>query len=248
MDCKTARLLIDFARPWAPELPRTETDALDLHLAACSECDALARAERQADEHLAPVMRDVPVPAGLRDRVLARLQAERGDRQRRWLAWGARSGLAAAAVLLLAWLGFSLWARPRVQVDLEAIVQTQQSCDREDVEKWFRERHGVSVSAPSGFNYAFLTHCNLEECPGQQPPGAERVPWMQFIRGGTRAEVYVLTDKRFDLAPLVGRQEDSGGRKVEVWRHPTDPHQAYLILYTGESLQPVLNADDQPAL
>ena len=65
MDCRTARHLLDYARPRVPELDRPDQEALDGHLAVCPECDALARAERQFDEHLGQAVRDVPVPQGL---------------------------------------------------------------------------------------------------------------------------------------------------------------------------------------
>ncbi len=35
MDCKTARLLLDFYRPGATVLERADADALEGHLAAC---------------------------------------------------------------------------------------------------------------------------------------------------------------------------------------------------------------------
>ena len=39
MDCRTARMLLDFARPRCPELPQGETDALEAHLSGCADLD-----------------------------------------------------------------------------------------------------------------------------------------------------------------------------------------------------------------
>src|SRR5947209_5969151 len=50
MDCRTARLLLEFARPRAGELQGSDADALEGHLLACAECESLARLERLADE------------------------------------------------------------------------------------------------------------------------------------------------------------------------------------------------------
>src|SRR5690242_15755148 len=106
MDCRTARLLLDYARPAPAELPGGDAAALEGHLTACPECEALARAERQADDRLGRAVRDVPVPDGLRDRLLARLGAERRRWYPRRLTWGGGTLAGAAAALLLA---FGLW-------------------------------------------------------------------------------------------------------------------------------------------
>src|SRR5438094_788506 len=98
MDCRTARLLLDFARPIPAELEADASRDLEHHLAGCADCDSLARAERRLDEPLGRAMRAVPLPLGLRDRLLARLDAERGAWQRRWMF----RSLAAAAALALA--------------------------------------------------------------------------------------------------------------------------------------------------
>src|SRR6185437_4010371 len=86
MDCKTARLLLDFVRPQAPELPAEEDGVLQNHLDHCPDCHSLARGERQLDERLGKAMLQVEVPAGLREHLLARLEVERGDWYRRRFA------------------------------------------------------------------------------------------------------------------------------------------------------------------
>ena len=78
MDCRTARLLLDFARPRPAELAAEEAAALEGHLTGCPECDSLARTERQLDgddallaayrEHFGITLRHVPsrsAPPGL---------------------------------------------------------------------------------------------------------------------------------------------------------------------------------------
>src|SRR5690348_1108980 len=77
MDCRTARLLLAFARPRCPELDECAGEALDNHLAKCAECASLARAEHHFERRLGLAMRDVPVPPDLRQRLLTRLQIER---------------------------------------------------------------------------------------------------------------------------------------------------------------------------
>src|SRR5262245_13853267 len=98
MDCNTARLLLDFARPG--DLDAAEAGDLERHLADCPDCGPPARAGRALDRHLGRAVRRVEVPEGLRGRLLARLEADRGDLHRRWAGHGLRAAAAAAAVLL----------------------------------------------------------------------------------------------------------------------------------------------------
>ena len=90
MDCKTARLLLEYARPNSHELDETEARALEEHLAGCTDCDQQTGAERRADEVIGRAMRAVDVPDQLRSRVLARLAEEQVQRRRRWPAYSLR--------------------------------------------------------------------------------------------------------------------------------------------------------------
>src|SRR5262245_58623225 len=104
MDCRTARLLFEVAGPLRPaELEAADAENLERHLSDCAECAAAAQALGREDEVLGRAMSAVPLPPGLRGRLLTRLDAERdmhNRRQtRRWLTMGA----AAAVVLIAAW-------------------------------------------------------------------------------------------------------------------------------------------------
>src|SRR5438067_12236471 len=99
MDCKTARLLLDFARPRAPEVEPDDADALDRHLADCPACAALAGDERRLDDALGRAMRQVAVPDRLRQQVLNRLEADRAEWYRRWYGHGLRAVLAASLLV-----------------------------------------------------------------------------------------------------------------------------------------------------
>src|SRR5258707_1803989 len=133
MDCRTARLLLNFARPSAHELGTSEAEELDHHLAACSACDLVARAERQADKQFAQAMFAVPMPLGLRERLLRRLEAERAGWYGRWLL---RSVAAAAALLFALWLGYGYLTRPAV-VSPDGLVISDGLQSPERVEEWF---------------------------------------------------------------------------------------------------------------
>jgi hypothetical protein len=247
MDCKTARLLLDFIRPGTPELEAAEADAVDGHLAHCPECDTLARQERRVDHVLGKAMRQVEVPDGLRARLLARLEAERGDWYRHRFGHGVRALLAVAAAVLVVW-GLWWWYQPgRQAVDLEGFYgpATMAQLTREEVTNSFR-RLGVEAPLPEDLNYAFLSSYGVTELPGH---AGKKVPWLEFVdrqerrpRVGDRPErpnrvrVYIVSDREFDLKDLPqGPQLSLSGSefKLTVVPRPVTPY-AYLILHTGE--------------
>ena len=106
MDCSTARLFLDFNRPGGRRPRRFRRRGTRTSPGACTECNALARADRRLDHHLGRAMRAVELPAGLRDEILHRLEAERGDWYRRWFGYAARGVAAAAVLLAVVWGSF----------------------------------------------------------------------------------------------------------------------------------------------
>ena len=59
------------------ELRTLLLSGLQQHLDKCPDCACLAQADRRLDETLGKVMRDVPVPAGLKQSVMKRLATQR---------------------------------------------------------------------------------------------------------------------------------------------------------------------------
>lgn len=252
MDCKTARLLLDYARPTSAELDPGEAAALEGHLAACADCDAATRAERQLDDHLGRAVRDVPLPDGLRDRLLDRLAAER----RAWYRRKARrvGAFAAVAVLILGFFLWRYWPRPNLPTpDLDFLVEdvSQNNNARPDADKlqdWFRDKHpDRPLIAPREFeqrrlNYGLLTYAALADVQGQ------RVPMLLFTSGAKQARVYVLSARQFNLDEL--RRDpptvDSKGYTVAVRLCPDDPTLVYIFVYTGNSMAPFVTGPPPP--
>ncbi|HZY90188.1 MAG TPA: hypothetical protein VFE78_35530 [Gemmataceae bacterium] len=242
MDCKTARLLLDFDRPGAPELERADAAALEGHLAGCPHCDTLAHSERQFDVALGRAMRQVVVPDGLRSQLLARLEAERGAWYRHWYGHGLRALAAAAAVLLLVW-GWWYWhadqARP---VQPEGVVEAinLSRTNRDDVQASLKAL-GVAAELPRGLNYAYLLSHAVRELPGH--PGT-KVALLVFSHNDRLALVYVLPARQFDVTAAAS---DFSGYafKLKVVGGPGDPY-PYLVLYNGESAD-WLNAPEPAA-
>jgi hypothetical protein len=234
MDCKTARLLLCFARP--AELESSEAEALEQHLAGCPECGPLAQSERLADLHLGRAMRDVPVPEGLHDRLWSRLQTER----RRWYRRRVIQTLAAAAAVFVALtLGVTLLAGQREAIDAERLCDNARAlrgAPPEHVERWFADRD-VTVHVPREFKYALLTSCALEQL--QNTP---HVPRLLFQSQQAELWVYILTSKQFNLKASPDQKFDSSGYTVQVWRpNPENADVAYLLIYTGGPLETFLN-------
>lgn len=247
MDCRSARHLLDFARPRVPELDKSDQHDLDGHLAVCPDCDTLARGERQFDEHLGQAVRDVPVPQGLHERLLRRLREEREAWYRKQLGRGLRIVAAAAAVLLMTWFGLTVWRkhhlpRPTVE-DLVAAADSVSPADQGDVQAWFR-RQGVATLAPSDFQYQYLSFYSLTEF------NQEKVPCLIFVRDHEQprafAKVLIFSKRQFDLSrvPEQVSKPYSPRFKVQVWR-PT-PEYAYVIVYSGDLNELLLPRNDRP--
>jgi hypothetical protein len=235
MDCKNARLLLEFARPGGSELEEADSEALQRHLAECPECAAVAHDERRADEHLGRAMRAVPVPAGLRERVLKRLSVERDAWYRRWLVrW-----VAAAAVLLAAgWLGYYYWfgQLPVIDGNLAHWQANKRAFSAKEVEEAFHQDFDVTMKAPPDFNYHLLRSYGMGNFQGHQ------VPQLLFIAPGANdhqpplAMVYVLSGRQFDLERTSknGIAFSSGSQRVKLDDFGVRGY-LYVVVYTEGS-------------
>jgi hypothetical protein len=247
MDCKTARLLLDFARPRPAELAGDDAAALEGHLHACPDCDALARGERQFDDHLGRAVRAVPVPEGLRDRLLTRLATEQRNRSRRRLVPVA----ALAATLLLGVVGYFIWPRHQLptpnpeQIALDVSEQHFQGQNAEQVRAWFLNRRGVDAEAPSDIpgegklDYSLLTYYDVAPCQGQQ------VPMLLFVKGTMQARIYILPNRQFNLAD---DQDDKDSELKVLYRPLPGRRFVYVIVLSGiKTLTPFLSSQSPPA-
>src|SRR5262252_6889654 len=100
MECHEARMLLAFTRPGNDAMDAAERAEVQRHLEACPECAAMARSEQAVDGAFGKAMREVAIPAGLQQRVLAKVAANRP------YPWPA---IAAAAAILLTIAGAGTW-------------------------------------------------------------------------------------------------------------------------------------------
>lgn len=244
MDCKTARLLLDFARPQARELEAEEAQALESHLDHCPECHSQARSERQFDEYLGKAIRQVEVPAGLRDQLLARLESARGDWHRQRFAHAARLCTAAAALLLLGWSGW-YWVREHwvAPIDMQRVAEAISNDATEDpitrTERQLRAL-GADTRLPSYFDYHLLAGPpSLAELPGY--PG-RMVPSLLFMRNGRVAQVYLIPEKA--IPSDTPRTIHNSSFKAELKGEEGEPYR-FLIIHDGDDLH-WLQPPEQP--
>jgi hypothetical protein len=250
MDCKTARLLFDFVRPRSGEVDSAELAAFEQHLGACPECDALARAERGVDRAFAKAMHAVEVPAGLRNRVMARLERERGDLYMRRFGHAGRLAAAAAAIALVAW-GVYAWRQSHLpMIDMEQAWEDAHNRivtppGRDVLAEHFR-RLGYDGTFPQNLNYRFVTYYGMGQFQGKP------VPQLVFLppNGGTRAAVLVLSHKQFNLTKSPKDYQCPAGYpgKVELWSDD-EAGCAEVVEYTGASANWLRldNAQDEAA-
>jgi hypothetical protein len=179
MDCRTAQLLMDFARPQAHELADEDLRAFEDHVTACPDCGSMAASERRIDEHLGKAMRAVEVPDTLRNHLLNRLDAERNDWYKRWAGHGMRIAVAAAACLLLVIGGvwgysqYAYWNRPEPNLDaLNTFLfgENVSPPDRAMVEQRFKIPPQRIITVLPDLNYRYLTTSGMADFQGQLVP------------------------------------------------------------------------------
>jgi len=232
MDCNHARLLLTFAREHA-DLDQSEADGLEEHLGQCPECAAMFAAEQRTDAAIGKAMNNVPVPAGLKERLLAKLPRTRRS-WRRWIV-----STAAAAVLLLAVaLSWHIWLAPNPELDYEnasdfLVMTTYEERAPKEVEEYF-ETKDLKMAFPQQLNSRRLSCYCVGEIQGR------RVPKLEFLDHASRsvAHVYVLSGRHFNIDSEV----PSPFRNVRTHSMYSfrQGQFRYLVIYTG-SLEPFLN-------
>jgi hypothetical protein len=224
MECHHVRQLLAFWRRPVDGLDAEEQAALRHHLDQCPECAALARDERRADGALGPPLRDIAVPAGLKERLLQHLASQR----RPIPAW--IKGAAAAVFLAAAGgAGYLAWSvRPLLNsAEIVQLWEAKSAKSADDVEAWFQS-HGVTMQAPRQFNYKdYFRSCDMVEFMGR------RVPLLLFNHPDRSAwaQVYVLSSDQFRLHELA-EGERLPTQNALISRPDADT--VYLIFHSGD--------------
>lgn len=74
MDCGQAREHLDVARPDSGDREDTALEAAFAHVDACASCAEVVEFRREFDRQAGHVIRETPIPAGLKERLLAAVE------------------------------------------------------------------------------------------------------------------------------------------------------------------------------
>jgi hypothetical protein len=240
MECRDAQFYLRFRRPGADELGPEAAADLDRHLAECPMCGPAARAEAAFDRAMGTAMTAVPIPAGLRNALVAHVAASRGAVLRRKAYRSA--GLLAAAVLLVG-VGLGLLNTKKApDVDaLIALFESQAAPDPhgEAVGHWLAQ-HNLPPTLPADFDFALHEDHRVERVQNRDVP----VIVFRDRNGQGKAKVYAFReDARFALKTLReenGKSAPSSQCTVTYIAPPETPGVVYVIVHTGPTLAPFL--------
>jgi hypothetical protein len=242
MDCHDARLLAQFVR--TGELSLAERRDLDDHFLDCPECKGVVEAENRLDDAFELAMLQVPVPAGLKGRILERLTRAHRPRPWRWVA--------TAAALMIAALGYLAFYGYHEEFDTQDfvnVVDDRAGLPRETVEQRFNTELGIAMRAPKDFNFNLLDSFDSTEVHGR------RVAKLTFFTrgeaGAALAHVYVLPASQFKLpADQDAQSAKADGSLAEIIpaskhnfqirRYPDITDFFFVIVYTSGTLDPFL--------
>jgi len=256
MDCETARQFLPFVTPSGKDLDGAEAAELHSHLEQCSPCNALAMNTGRLDQHLGRAMRDVPVPAGMKGRILRRLGDQRAAVRRKWLKRAGTVVAVAAAMMLALWGGSVQWGVPRPTPIDPREVQYPVSFsgyDQDKVNDTLRLL-GSKASAPNYRYECLVGEPTLAALPGD---ARQKVPQLIFVdppaiplqeerearkpmaearqRAARRAIVYVLPPSKYEVDPPKVLFKEEYRYNVWVDQRERDKGIVCLVLYDGES-------------
>jgi hypothetical protein len=219
-------MLIELAHPQRQGLDPADAEAVERALRDNPELAEEVAREERAHAVFARAMQDVPVPDGLRGRILDRLAEERG----RWYRRKTLQFASAAAAILLAVLLVREGGNHR-RLDPEMIAQEsarRMQPRQEEVRRWLHEQ-GVAAGDPVPFNYHLMASYGMAEFQGRS------VPSMLFINHDEKAflQVFVVRARQFDLQRVEGRPFSNGPCTVEVRPAPDRPGYAFVMIYTS---------------
>lgn len=238
MDCRDAQFYLRLRRHAADELGGEVTGELLRHMAHCPACATEARTLAAFDRAIATAVQDVPMPPGLRSRLIAHVSARRGAALRRKAFRYA--GLAAALLLSLG-VAYGAYRSTRPHLDTAALADEAQRLDspqlaEETVAKWLAGQNRPR-DLPRPFDYDLYVFHGTERIQGRDVPVVVFRESTRSVLGRAapnpkgRAKVYILrADDTFDTRDM--KPAGNSNWTVDVIRDR--PGFVYVIVHTGE--------------
>ncbi|MDY3560998.1 hypothetical protein R5W23_002254 [Gemmata sp. JC673] len=228
MDCRDAQFYLRMRRQVADELGADVTAPLDQHLATCPACAADARAIGSFDRAVGRAMMNVPVPAGLRGKLVAHVASKRGEALRRRVYQYAAM---ATAALLLIGIGAGIISNTRPTLDVSNLVERNGELSankQESTERWLAAQN-LPDRLPLPFDYGLLTYRGHETVQGRDVP----VLVFRSRTDGGFAAVYVFShDSGFNLKN-VPEVSSSHARAQVLVKQGSRGNVTYLFVHTG---------------
>lgn len=202
MRCETARMILELDLARMGEADWRDLDAVETHLSDCPQCQAWHRRRYIEENHLAKVMREVPVPPP------APLIAAGSRRTSSWKSKQfALASAAMVAVLSLALFNL-IRAKPKA-LDVESAAWLMREGFEPDVDGPTAEAKridlerrfgllGIKTRLPEEMDYGQLLFSGLVELQGKP------VPKLVFASGPGESltQVLVFDSRQFDLSTL----------------------------------------------
>ncbi|OWK38235.1 DUF3379 family protein [Fimbriiglobus ruber] len=243
MNCETARSLLAFRRPGGPaELAPEDAAALARHCAACPACAALASRDAAFDTAVASAMKAVPVPVGLRDRLVASARTGQAARLRRTVGFRLAFAASVMATGALGYGGYLKFFLPAPDAT-EFVKNNENAMDapENEVALWLSSQ-SLPPHLPLDFDYRLFRDRGTEPFQGRD------VPVVRFDAPAANGrqdwvKVYILRDTQFNLRNLKSLQTAEGSLCfAQVDRDPAHPGVAYVYVFTTPTLKPFLKA------
>src|SRR5262245_47954622 len=225
------------------ELAPEDSAALDAHIASCTKCADLVKFERAFDDRIARAMLAVPIPAGLKGRLLDSVSAHRGAWYRQ--KFYALAGLAAVVVLCV--VGVVAWqigTAPELTVN--EIVAKADADARDPAGKiaGALDEIGMEFNPERRFDMVQFLSIGKEKFQGRY------VPTLHFVDDAKTAQAneYVVRDRDFNWKHLP--QDGSSvasiyGFQVAVLRDTRRADVGYIVVFTGAGLELFLEERSQ---
>jgi hypothetical protein len=249
MDCGLARERLDVLHPDRPEKADSEVADAVAHVQECAACAEDVQARQAFDREVGRVLRDVPVPTGLRERLVLALTATMAEppkpavqlraelpRRRRWWMTAAVTTAAGLLVAVVVWMLFSRGEPPLLALD--------------EVRTWSRDhlRTTADIDALPALGEELspvLADGRWGAAVGQTVPRGADVDG----DGVQDAAVYALTGGAVLVVTGPGRIAAPPAARTDFYTPPvhsawTVGEQVYLVFVPGgsEQLKSLLNA------
>ena len=235
MDCNTARMLATFFGRRGSELAPEDAAALDAHLAGCPGCAAAVQSERAFDDRIAQAMMAVPVPTGLKAKILDGVTAQKAAWYRQ-KAWGL-AGLATAACLLIGGvIGYRILTAPDLIATQLISEQGDQIQAPDGYIDDFLDRRGYRFNPERRFDMRLFDDVAMGELRKREVP----VLYFKNLQKNAFARVYIVKDSvlNWKTLPRDGSSIPGGfGLQLAVVLDTVRGDVAYVVVYTGESLE-----------